>query len=166
MQFVFPTPDRPYDGSLEHLKTKLAREFPNTPSVPRRRFVMAVNLAEKVMQQQKCTTIRYDRDAVEYPAEAVLPLFAVTDAGRPEHPHCLADLRILSVRYASVDDLTETDALYDGFSSLDELMGALQHFYGHMMPHETVCIYEFALASAPFKCPSEVRSSTLASATV
>ncbi|MRX37152.1 ASCH domain-containing protein [Aminobacter sp. MDW-2] len=145
MQFVFPTPRGAYDAAIECLKTRLADEFPGRSSVPRRRFVMTERLADKVLSEQKSTTIRYDRDSVEYPAGPVLPLFAAAERAPQDEYRCLAGLRVLSVRYSTFEGLTEADARSDGFSSLDELLATLQQFYGRILPEDMVCIYEFAL---------------------
>lgn len=148
MNFVFQTPEETTYLELEQLKLRLAHEFPNVPPVPRKRFVMAATLADKVLAREKCTTIRYDKSAVEYPADSILPLYSLQDGQAHEDATCLADLQILSVRYTPVCNLTEADARCDGFDSRGELMETLQRFYGRLAPTETVCIYAFRLAAA------------------
>ncbi len=166
MQFVFPTPRGLYPAALKRLKTRLADEFPERSSVPRRRFVMTECLADKVLSEKKSTTIRYDRDRVEYPAGPVLPLYAAAERVPQDEYRCLARLRVLSVRYSTFDGLTEADARSDGFSSLDELLGTLQHFYGRIMPDDTVCIYEFAIEPTATKRKTSARNVLLESASV
>lgn len=143
--FSFSISGRSTPATLDGLKATLAREFPDLTSVPRHRFVMAEHLADKVLQRQKCTTIRYDRDAVEYPANHVLPLYSVEEGQGHDTARCLADLRILSVRYAPVRGLTDADARDDGFATKHELLETLERFYGHLRPYDTVCIYAFRL---------------------
>ncbi|QND62080.1 ASCH domain-containing protein [Mesorhizobium huakuii] len=127
---------------------------------------MAERLADKVLSEQKSTTIRYDRDRVEYPAGPVLPLYAAEERGPQDEYRCLACLRVLSVRYSTFNGLTEADARSDGFSSLDELLGALQRFYGRIMPEDTVCIYEFALEPTATKRNTRGRNVVLESPSV
>ncbi|WP_032936027.1 ASCH domain-containing protein [Mesorhizobium sp. WSM3626] len=148
MLFNLQTPDGSTGLAIERLKTKLAQEFPGLASVPRRRFVMAEYLAEMVLQRRKCTTIRYDRNAVEYPAESLLPLYSLEEGQDRGNARCLADLRIVSVRYATVDELSDSDAENDGFDSRYHLLETLESFYGRLDLDDTVCIYAFQLAAA------------------
>lgn len=148
MNFDFHDRADGVEESLAYLRAILAREYPDVPSVPRRRFVMAAHLADKVLQRQKCTTIRFDKHAVEYPTGAVLPLFSLEAGQDHGQARCLADLALHSVRYEQVDDLTETDAIADGFGSREELIDTLQVFYGRLSPRDVVCIYSFSLVQA------------------
>lgn len=145
MNFKFHDTAGGVKESLEYLRAELAREYPNVPSVPRRRFVMAAHLADKVLQRRKCTTIRFDRYAVEYPTGAVLPLYSLAEGQDHGQAQCLADLVLHSVRYEQVNHLTENDAVADGFRSRDELIDNLQTFYGGLSPRDVVCIYAFSL---------------------
>jgi hypothetical protein len=145
MNFEFQDSAGGVEESLEHLKSELAREYPNVRSVARRRFVMADNLADKVLAREKCTTIRFDKHAVEYPAGSVLPLYAIEEGKDHGEARCRADLLLRSVRYELVEGLTEKDALADGFRSREELIKALKTFYGELSPSDVVCIYAFSL---------------------
>lgn len=148
MNFEFHDTAEGAEASLAYLRATLALEYPDVPSVPRRRFVMAAHLADKVLQRQKCTTIRFDKHAVEYPTGAVLPLYSLKEGQDHGQAQCLADLVLHSVRYEQVDDLTDTDAIADGFGSREELIDTLQAFYGGLSPRDVVCIYAFSVAQA------------------
>jgi len=146
MKFEFQNPEREVDKKLQQLRLKLAWEYPNVPSVARSRFVMASHLADKVLQREKSTTIRFDKHAIEYPTGPVIPLYSLGEGQRHIYARCLANLIVHSVRYEPVDDLTEDDAVADGFASRDELINTLEFFYGRLAPHDVVCIYAFSLA--------------------
>lgn len=52
-------------------------------------------------------------------------------------------VRITAIRYCLVRELTEEDAVRDGFNTLDELLEALHHFYPALHSEETVTIVFF-----------------------
>ncbi|RJT30828.1 ASCH domain-containing protein [Mesorhizobium waimense] len=145
MNFQFQDTAAGIEECLQQLRTQLAQEYPDIPSVARRRFVMAAHLATKVLRREKCTTIRFDKNAVEYPAGSILPLYALEEGQHHGEARCMADLALHGVRYEQVDDLTEDDALADGFNSKEELIDTLESFYGQLAPADVVCIYNFSL---------------------
>jgi hypothetical protein len=133
------------EEGLQRLRTQLALEYPDVPSVARSRFVMVAELANKVLLQEKCTTIRFDKNAVEYPIDTILPLYALEEGEKHDEAKRMADLALHSLRYQRVDDLTEDDALADGFRSREELIDTLESFYGALAATDIVCIYAFSL---------------------
>ncbi len=51
------------------------------------------------------------------------------------------------VRHCRLGELTDADAVRDGFATLSELQAALARFYNHLEPDETVTVIEFDLIS-------------------
>ncbi len=62
----------------------------------------------------------------------------VHGGGRP-----VAKIRVTRVRYKKVSELTDEDAVLDGFNSLDELLRELKKNYGDVKPDDYVTIIEF-----------------------
>jgi hypothetical protein len=147
MHFVFHLVEKSDDraSSFVHLRQKLVSEFPSLRTVERRRFVMTAPLAKMVVDERKCTTIRYNPQAVEYPAQAILPLFVISHGRDHDDVVCWGALRILSVGYKPVAQLDDDDARKDGFATKQELLDTLQQFYGKMTPTDLICIYTFEL---------------------
>lgn len=145
MNFEFDESVHGVENHLEQLRSALAHAYPDLPIVPRRRFVMMANLVDKVLARRKCSTIRFDKHAVEYPAGSVLPLYSVEEGQLHEEATCIADLLLHAVRYERVEDLTDDDAIADGFTSRDDLVDALDNFYGRLSPQDLVCIYAFSV---------------------
>jgi hypothetical protein len=94
----------------------------------------------------KKTTIRYNRDCLEYPATPVLPLFVVDDSKSHTDAREQGAVRVTSVQYKRLDALDEEDARKDGFSSRAKLIDALFSFYGKIDPSDIVCVYEVEIA--------------------
>jgi hypothetical protein len=107
---------------------------------------MAVELAEQVFSRKKHTTIRLDREALEYPASLDMPLFGVEQGQRHSEARPLGEVRISAVDYKPVTELNDRDAQDDGFDSRSALLAALEEFYGHIQPWNLVCIYRFESA--------------------
>ncbi len=53
-------------------------------------------------------------------------------------------VRVERVRHSVLHNLTEEDALHDGFDNLEELLAALDRFYPELRPEDEVTIVEFA----------------------
>ncbi len=62
----------------------------------------------------------------------------VHGGGRP-----IAKIKITRVTYKKVKDLTDSDAIIDGFKSRDELIAALRKAYGEVKDDDIVTIIEF-----------------------
>jgi len=142
LEYILNSVNR-HDWEPEALKRKLERRFPNLRPIGRSRFVMLAALAELVISNRKHTTIRYTPRAVEFPCQAILPLFIVEE-GEPHdkaRPH--GKLRIGRVQYKKVRNLNDRDATSDGFRSRQELLAAMQGFYGPLNPSDYVSIYHF-----------------------
>lgn len=135
--------------SADAAEDALRREFPQLPRVARHRFVMATHLAELAATEQKLTTIRFEQNGVEYPASNILPLFVADSVGDHRSASFFSNICIQQVRYKYVGQLNEEDARADGFSSLDDLREALNHFYGALKNSSLVCIYTFKMLSHP-----------------
>jgi len=106
LEYILNSVNR-HDWEPEALKRKLERRFPNLRPIGRSRFVMLAALAELVISNRKHTTIRYTPRAVEFPCQAILPLFIVEE-GEPHdkaRPH--GKLRIGRVQYKKVRNLND-----------------------------------------------------------
>jgi hypothetical protein len=84
-----------------------------------------------VLDGRKVSTVRFGRRP--YPTGK-----CVLRSGGQDVP-----VEIRCVRFCQFAELTETDALADGFSSLEELHRELRRFYPNVTPVDEVTIVEF-----------------------
>lgn len=96
-----------------------------------RHIMIKGEFADLLLSGRKKTTIRLGHVIPRY--QEVI----VHGHGRP-----LCKARITNVTYKKVRDLTEEDAIKDGFSSLSELYKALKETYGNIRPDMEVTIIE------------------------
>lgn len=89
----------------------------------------------KILEEKKITTIR--RGVRNFKVgEKVL----ITSQDR-----IYAEAEITEIRCLKVSDLTDEDALKDGFSSKEELLRALKKYYSSIRPSDTVTIIGFKI---------------------
>jgi hypothetical protein len=125
------------------VKCAVEQRFPELRLVSRHRFVMDRDLARLVTSKSKITTIRYEHSGVEYPASLRLPLFTADQKNDSRELRVVGDLQIRQLEYKYIDQLDDTDARADGFPSRQELIAALNRFYGPLTKDDLVCIYSF-----------------------
>jgi carbamoyltransferase len=94
---------------------------------------------------RKVTTIRYRPGAVELPKMHELPLYETEDYGVGDRSRPTAMVRIKSLRYQIFGELTEEDALRDGFESLGHMRTDLGKIYPKLHDSEWVTIYDIGL---------------------
>jgi len=97
-----------------------------------RHLMVKGRFADLILSGRKKTTIRLGHVIPRY--EEVI----VHGHGRP-----LCKVRIRRVTYKRVKELTDDDALKDGFNGLAELLRALKETYGDISPDMEVTIIEF-----------------------
>jgi carbamoyltransferase len=100
---------------------------------------------ERLRRGKKATTIRYRRGAVELPSFKELPLYETPDYGVGDRSTPTAVVEIKDVRYQIFGELTEDDAVADGFDSLAEMRRELMTIYKRLEDHEWVTIYSIGL---------------------
>jgi hypothetical protein len=94
---------------------------------------------------RKSTTIRYRKNEVDMPAGATLPLYSSSSVLPDAEVEYFGVVFIQSVAVAQFGDLTNEDAIRDGFKDLSELHKALGRIYGIIEYDELVTIYGIAL---------------------
>lgn len=92
---------------------------------------LAAEYLQKVRQGKKLSTVRRGQRNF-----ALGP--AVLRAG-----DLSLKVRITAVKYSTLDQLTDQDALADGFSDRNELMGALRRWYPDITAAEVMTIVRF-----------------------
>jgi hypothetical protein len=97
-----------------------------------RHLMVKGEYVDDILSGRKKATIRLGRVRVKYDE------LIIHGGGRP-----VAKVRVTSVTYKKVKDLTEEDARKDGFNSLNELLDALRKAYGEINPDDLVTIIEF-----------------------
>ncbi len=97
-----------------------------------RHLMVKGRFADLILSGRKKTTIRLGHVIPRYDE------IIIHGHGRP-----LCKARIKGVTYKKVRELTEDDALRDGFNSLAELIKALRDAYGPISPDTEVTIIEF-----------------------
>jgi len=90
---------------------------------------------KKILEERKVTTIR--RGIRDFKVgEKVL----ITSRDR-----IYAEAEITGIKYLKIHDLTDEDALKDGFSSKEELFNALKKYYGSIKSSDTVTVIGFRI---------------------
>lgn len=121
----------------EELKEELGRKF-SSKLVPRDRLSFLDEYIDLIVTGQKKTTIRFRHHAIDYPQDKYLPVFTSSNQDAK-----IGEAKINVLRVLPIGELTEQDAINDGFSSLLSLKKALNKIYGEIEEQELVSIYEF-----------------------
>jgi len=99
----------------------------------------------RLREGKKRSTIRYRKGAVELPSFKTLPLYETPDYGVGDRTHPTAIVEIRDIRYQVFGELTEEDAIIDGFSSLAGMRRELTTIYPNLHDDEWVTIYSIEL---------------------
>lgn len=97
-----------------------------------RHLMVKGEFVDDILSGRKRTTIRLGRVRVKYNE------LIIHGGGRP-----VAKVRVTNVVYKRVSELTDEDAVKDGFGSREELLEALRHMYGEFRDNDYVTIIEF-----------------------
>jgi hypothetical protein len=97
-----------------------------------RHLMLKQKYADKLLEGKKKATIRLGVVRVKYPE------LIVHSGGKP-----IAKVKVKSIKIKKVKELTDDDAIKDGFSTRDELLDELRHVYGRFSPDDPVTIIEF-----------------------
>ncbi len=97
-----------------------------------RHLMVKGEYVDDILKGRKRATIRLGVVRLRYPE------LIVHGGGRP-----VAKIRVTSVRYKKVSELTDEDAVKDGFRTKEELVEALRRTYGDVKPDDYVTIIEF-----------------------
>jgi carbamoyltransferase len=100
---------------------------------------------DRLRRGKKHSTIRYRKGAVELPSFNRLPLYETPDYGVGDRTKPTAVVEISDIRYQIFGELTERDAVTDGFSSLQEMRHELTEIYKDLQDDEWVTIYSIEL---------------------
>ena len=100
---------------------------------------------ERLREGKKRSTIRYRKGAVELPSFKRLPLYETADYGVGDRSSPTAIVEISGIRYQIFGELTEEDAIVDGFTSLAEMRHELTEIYKDLRDDEWVTIYSIEL---------------------
>lgn len=101
---------------------------------------------EKLKLRKKTTTVRYKKDAIRYPSKETLPL--IQTKPNSEEKKEVGELKIEKIVIKEVKELTETDAVNDGFKNKEELISVIENIYGKIKDNELVSIYH--ISKLPF----------------
>ncbi|HUA27376.1 MAG TPA: carbamoyltransferase C-terminal domain-containing protein [Streptosporangiaceae bacterium] len=96
---------------------------------------------------RKVTTIRLRKGAVEVPSNSVLPLFETADFGPGDRSHPTEFVKVSALRYHRFGELTEQDALRDGFKSYKDMRNTLKKIYPQIDDDDWVTVYDISLTS-------------------
>ncbi len=88
--------------------------------------------ASKILTGEKRATVRVGKYVPKY-REII-----IHSGGRPI---CIAE--IVKVTYKKVSELTDEDAMKDGFTNVKELINALKRIYGNISDEDCVTVIEF-----------------------
>ena len=125
---------------------RILRQFrKNWQCIPRDRFLLQAEFFGWVCEGKKTTTIRYRRDAADYPIGKCLPLYVTDDFSHIPRDNREAICRIEGYQVKAFGELTDSDAIKDGFRDVLELSRVLSKIYGDISNNEPVVIYRVAL---------------------
>ncbi len=119
---------------------RVSREASGSPKPPKgvkpkflgRHLMIKGEYVDDILSGRKRATIRLGVVKLRYNE------LIVHGGGRP-----VAKIRVRNVYYKRVKDLTDEDAVKDGFRSREELIKALRKTYGDVKPDDYVTIIEF-----------------------
>lgn len=97
-----------------------------------RHLMVKGEFVKDILSGRKKATIRLGKVKLKYNE------LIVHGGGRP-----VAKVRVTGVRYKRVSELTDEDAVKDGFRSREELLEALRRMYGDFSEDDYVTIIEF-----------------------
>lgn len=89
----------------------------------------------------KVTTIRFRTGGVELPFQTLLPIIENEDARDRNRGAIVGFAGIGTVTYKRFHELDESDARRDGFSSVEEMRGALRAIYPCIEPENWVSVF-------------------------
>ena len=93
---------------------------------------------------RKVTTIRFRKGGVEFPSNYQLSLFATTDYTLKRAPMPTINVQVEGVKYQRFGELTEEDALRDGFRTHNEMVKALTTIYPALNAEDWVTVYRIS----------------------
>lgn len=96
-------------------------------------------------QGRKVTTIRLRKGAVEVPFSSELPLYETTDFGPGDRSRPTEIVNVTGLRYHRFGELSEADAVRDGFKSYGAMRRALKKIYSQIEDEDWVTVYDISL---------------------
>lgn len=133
--------DRFLDVRIDCVKQLIDTFSGNLPLKIRSLFMLYNKYVNLFLAGRKTTTIRYRKGAIDAPKRYVLPLYA-SESFSPSASYThvgVVGIRSFSIKHFG--DLTEEDALRDGFNNHGELVDALTTIYGAIDGDQPVSIY-------------------------
>jgi hypothetical protein len=127
------------EENLQDLALNLQRRF-SSPIVHRDRLSLFEEYVTWVEKGRKTTTIRYRRNALDFPVKSWLPVVATNPSLRNDGPQ-VGWVHLVRMVIKPFGDLNIADAYNDGFMSLEELKHALRTIYGEITEGELITIY-------------------------
>jgi hypothetical protein len=122
------------------VRARLSELYPSLSVCPRDGFKLAQRFVSIMHEEKKRTTIRYTRNAVEYPRRSRLPVYQVSE-GFVVAPEYAGSVNIVGLCYKPFGSLDESDASKDGFPNAAELKAQLREIYGEIHDDEIVSIF-------------------------
>ncbi len=130
---------------IDSLILKLVNVYKDKPLIPRDRFLLNAVFFDWLKHGKKVTTIRYRKGAIEYPIDVVMPLYVTEDYSKSPRGGKEASVRVRGYHVKSFGELTDNDAIRDGFKNASELHTILGRIYGSVSNNDPVAIYGIEL---------------------
>lgn len=121
------------------LGERILKDFPRAELKRDDVLYMHEEHVEKLKLRKKTTTVRYKKDAIRYPSKETLPLIQ-TKLNSKEKKE-VGEVTIEKIVIKEIKELTETDAVNDGFQNKEELISVIENIYGKIKDNELVSIY-------------------------
>lgn len=123
--------------------------FTNTIPIYRHKFNLYHEYIDWLYYGRKVTTIRYKPNGFDYPCFQCLPMYETEDFSfNNKSDKYVGHVEIGSIEVKQFGQLDHTDAVNDGFKSLEELKTALTTIYTNITETSYVTIYHIYLNTA------------------
>lgn len=124
------------------LAKRILKDFPRIELKSDDYLFMHEEYVEKLRLGEKTTTVRYKRNAIRYPTKKELQL--IQTKPNNEEKKEIGEVTIEKIVIKEIKELTEIDAVNDGFQNKEELISVIENIYGKIKDNELVSIYHIA----------------------
>ena len=153
--FEFDLTDLTVDAVRESVKSR----YPEIRIDSRDYFKLYSEYTERFLRGEKHTTIRFEDGEIDLPIKNELPLLVNTQ-DNPEEINYIGDVTVNTITIKRFDDLTEEDALLDGFESRQDAITALKRIYPTVTSEDLVTIYSIEPSESISELQQRFRPST------
>lgn len=139
---------------IPKLKKVIYQKCPFSNLRPRERFQLYFEYVDWLKIGRKTTTIRYKKNSIDYPVALIMPLYSTESFKQEAEENYAGHVRITHFSIKKFKNLNTTDAIRDGFNSVDELKKILKEIYQEISDEDPVSIYSISSVENTNQCAS------------